>query len=540
MAKAATLKKVVVVPVNTMDSLDGIPQIQKKRVAAYCRVSTEHLEQKESYENQLRHYTRFIQNNPDWDFVDIYADEGISGTGTRLRADFNRMIKDARNGRMDLILVKSISRFSRNTLDLLKYIRELKSLGIAVYFEKENINTLESSGEVFLTIFSSIAQDESRNISENSRWGILKGFQNGKVFCNTTRFLGYDKDEQGELVINKTEAEIVQRIYEEYLNGKSYQAIAKGLMQDKIKTITGGTKWWDSSITIILTNEKYYGALLQQKTVTVDFLTHKRVKNRGQVDQYLIEDNHEPIIPKEMFDAVQKEKERRAKLKGNVIGDRKKYSSKYPLSGKVFCGCCSANFKRRTWNSNNKSMKVVWQCRTYVAQGKDACDAKAVDERVLQDAFIRMFNRIHEQKDGFIRTLKSNIEMVLSKRNGHELQQEIDKQMEQLKDDLKGLVSLKLRNQIDEMVYVEENSRISKELDVLRQQKLKLEQDNDQKALIKDRVDEIIQVLSLRQHLLKKFDDDIFNALVEKITILSPAHFVFTLKSGLEIDEFEE
>ncbi|AIQ11341.1 recombinase family protein [Paenibacillus durus] len=534
---AKVLKKVVVVPVRTIDSVDGIPQIQKKRVAAYCRVSTDSEEQKESYTNQVNYYTSHIYNNAEWEMGEIYADEGITGTNTKNRTQFNRMIQDARNGKIDLILVKSISRFSRNTLDLLKYVRELKGLGVAVLFERENINTLDTTGEVLLTILSSLAQDESRNISENSRWGILRGFQNGKVFCNTTRFLGYDKDEHGELVINEQEAEIVRRIYEEYLDGKSYQAIADGLMRDQIKTATGGDTWWDSSITLILTNEKYYGALLQQKTVTVDFLTHKRIKNRGQEQQYLIEDNHEPIVSKEMFDSVQKEKDRRARLKGNVIGDRKKYSSKYPLSSKVFCGCCGANFKRRTWNSNNPSKKVVWQCRTYVNEGKEVCDAKSVDEQGLQNAFVRVFNRMYENKEAFIQTLKANIESVLTKRAGQEPLLEIARHIEQFKSDLKGLVNLKLRNQIDEAVYNEENVRISGELNELRQQKILLEKDNDRKTQIKDRVDEMIQVLSLRQDVLIQFDDNLFNALVEKITILSPAHFIFTMKSGLNIDE---
>ncbi|NHN34835.1 recombinase family protein [Paenibacillus agricola] len=537
---AKVLKKVVVVPVRSLDMVDGIQQIHKKRVAAYCRVSTDSEEQRESYENQVRHYTQHIEGNSNWDLVDIYADEGISGTNTKDRVQFKRMIEDARAGKIDLILTKSISRFSRNTMDLLKYVRELKSLGIAVLFEKENINTLESSGEVFLTIFSSIAQDESRNISENSKWGIQKGFANGKVHCNTTRFLGYDKDKEGELIINESEAVIVRRIYEEYLEGKSYQAIATGLMKDEIQTVTGNVKWWDSTITIILTNEKYYGALLQQKTITVDFLSHKRVKNHGQEQKYLIEDNHDPIISKEMFELVQKEKERRAYLKGNIMGDRKKYSSKYALSGKVFCGCCNANFKRRTWNSNNISKKVVWQCRTYVNEGKEACDAKAVDEYVLQDAFVRVFNRMHENKDGFIRTLNANIEAILSKREGHESLIKVEQSIEQLKSDLKGLVNLKLRDNIDEIVYNEENTRISSELDKLRQKKAMLEKDMDQKAQIESRVNEIIQVMNARQDLLEQFDDDIFNALVEKITILSPTHYLFTLKSGLEIDEYEE
>ncbi|KJD42333.1 recombinase family protein [Paenibacillus terrae] len=537
MAQAATAKKVVIVPIKTMDIVEGIQPIQKKKVAAYCRVSTDSEEQKESYTNQVNHYTQYIQNNLEWEMADIYADEGITGTSTKNRTHFNRMIQDARNGKLDLILVKSISRFARNTLDLLKYVRELKSLGVAVFFERENINTLDTTGEVLLTILSSLAQDESRNISENSRWGILRGFQNGKVFCNTNRFLGYDKDEHGELVINEPEAEIVRRIYEEYLDGKSYQAIARGLMRDDIKTVTGGDTWWDSSITLILTNEKYYGALLQQKTVTVDFLTHKRIRNKGQEQQYLIENNHEPIVSKELFEAVQKEKERRAKLKGSVMGESKRYSSKYALSSKVYCGCCGAIFKRRTWNSNNPSKKVVWQCKTYVNEGKAACDAKSVDEQALHSAFVRLFNRMYENKKGFMKTLKANIESVHSSKVGQEPLLDIEGQMQQLKSDLKELVNLKLRNQIDEAVYEEETNRLSSELNELRQQKLTLEQEHEQQAKIKERVDEIIQVLNLREDVLEQFDDNLFNALVEKITILSPARFVFTLKSGMDIDE---
>ncbi|MCI1693310.1 recombinase family protein [Aneurinibacillus aneurinilyticus] len=530
-------KVVKIIPVKPADVVEGVPKKIKKRVCAYCRVSTDSEEQKESYENQLNHYTRYIQSNPDWEFVDIYADEGISGTNTKNRTEFKRMIQDAREGKIDLILTKSISRFSRNTMDLLKYVRELRSKGIAVLFEKENINTLDSAGEVFLTIFSSIAQDESRNISENSRWGIVKGFQNGKVFCNTTRFLGYDKDEDGELIINEEEAKIVRRIYQEYLEGKSYQAIANGLEADGIKTATGNTKWWDSTITGILTNEKYYGALLQQKTITVDFLTHKRVKNIGQERQFFIEENHEPIISKEIFDKVQKEKERRALLKGNVKGERKKYSSKYAFSGKVYCSKCGNTHKRRTWNSNNTSRKVVWQCKTYINEGKDACNAKAVDEQVLQDAFVRVFNRMKADKDGFIETLHDNIEKVLAKRAGATAIQDIESKMEQLKSDLRGLVQLQVRGQIDEEVYNEEQSRMSQELDELRKRRLELDKEQHGKEQYKQRVQEIIQTIQSKQGLLEKFDDDIFNALVEKIEVLSPAHFVFILKSGMKVEE---
>ncbi|WP_025683648.1 recombinase zinc beta ribbon domain-containing protein, partial [Paenibacillus maysiensis] len=258
---------------------------------------------------------------------------------------------------------------------------------------------------------------------------------------------------------------------------------------------------------------------------------------KGQEQQYLIEDNHEPIVSKELFEAVQKEKERRAKLKGNVMGDSKRYSSKYALSSKVYCGCCGAIFKRRTWNSNNPSKKVVWQCKTYVNEGKAACDAKSVDEPILHSAFVRLFNRMYENKKRLIKTLKANIESALSSKVGQEPLLDIEGQMQQLKSDLKELVNLKLRNQIDETVYDEETNRLSNELNELRQQKLTLEQEHEQKAQLKERVDEIIQVLSSQQDILEQFDDNLFNALVEKITILSPAHFVFTMKSGMDIDE---
>ncbi|WP_235332361.1 zinc ribbon domain-containing protein [Paenibacillus terrae] len=234
---------------------------------------------------------------------------------------------------------------------------------------------------------------------------------------------------------------------------------------------------------------------------------------------------------------MQKEKARRAKLKGGVMGDSKRYSSKYALSSKVYCGCCGAIFKRRTWNSNNPSKKVVWQCKTYVNEGKAACDAKSVDEQVLHSAFVRLFNRMYENKERFIKTLKANIESALSSRVGQEPLLDIEGQMQQLKSDLKELVNLKLRNQIDEIVYDEETNRLSSELNEIRQQMLILEGGDIRRKKIKERVDEIIQLLNSRQDILEQFDDKLFNALVENITILSPAHFVFTLKSGMSIDE---
>ncbi|WP_274377559.1 recombinase zinc beta ribbon domain-containing protein [Desulfotruncus arcticus] len=287
----------------------------------------------------------------------------------------------------------------------------------------------------------------------------------------------------------------------------------------------------------MLTNEKYYGDALLQKTYTIDFLTHKRVENKGYVQKVLIEKNHEPIIPKEVFEMVQDEKERRALLKGNLVGDRHKYTSKYAFSGKIYCGKCGNTFKRRTWNSTSKYKKIVWQCKTYIVDGKGACDAKAVGEQVLMDAFVKVFNRINENKDAFIKTLTDNIEKVLSERKTDKEINALDSQIEKIKNELKGLIKFQIQNNLDEDVYKEEYIRISKELEELRRRKAQLEKENSLKDDYRKRVDEIIQVLAGRQGLLEEFDDKIFNALVEKIEVLTPTHFIFVLKSGMRVEE---
>ena len=253
-----------------------------------------------------------------------------------------------------------------------------------------------------------------------------------------------------------------------------------------------------------------------------------------------IEQNHESIISKEMFDRVQDEKERRALLKGNLVGDRHRYTSKYPFSGKVICGNCGNTFKRRTWNSKSKYKKVVWQCKTYVVDGRSACDAKAVDEQVLMDAFVRMFNRINENKDGFIKTLIDNIEKVLAETASNQLVEEIDNKIEVLKEDLKGFIKLQVRNQIDDAVYNEEYNRISTELEELREQRAEYDRQNNIGRDYRERLNVIIETLNGQQGLLVEFSDGIFNALVEKIEVISPTHFVFELKSGMRVEEIVE
>ena len=321
----------------------------KLRVAAYCRVSTDTEEQETSYETQVSHYTEYINSHEGWQLAGIFADDGISGTNTKKREQFNKMIDECMAGNIDMVITKSISRFARNTLDCLKYIRQLKEKNIAVWFEKEHINTMDAKGEVLITIMASLAQQESQSLSQNVKLGIQYRYQQGKVQVNHNRFLGYTKDENGNLVIDPEQAEVVRRIYREYLEGYSMKSIALHLEQDGILTGAGNTKWYDSTINKILRNEKYMGDALLQKTVTTDFLTKKRVKNNGFLPQYYVEDDHEAIIPKELFMQVQEELIRRRNVHRSPSGKKRIYSGNNCFSQIIVCGECGDLYRRVHW-----------------------------------------------------------------------------------------------------------------------------------------------------------------------------------------------
>ena len=334
-----TTRNVTVIPARKrIGNSANAEELPKLRVAAYCRVSTDSEEQATSYEAQIEHYTNYIKSNPEWELAGIFADEGITGTNTKKREEFNRMIEECMQGKIDMIITKSISRFARNTLDCLKYIRQLKEKNIPVYFEKENINTLDSKGEILLTIMASLAQQESQSLSQNVKLGIQYRYQQGKIHINHNRFLGYTKDKDVNLVIVPEEAEIVKRIYREYLEGSSMLQIARGLEADGILTGAGNPRWHTSTINKILRNEKYIGDALLQKTYTVDFLSKKRVPNNGIVPQYYVENSHEPIIPREIFMQVQEQLVKRRWVHISKNGKKRNYSNNHPLSQMVFCG----------------------------------------------------------------------------------------------------------------------------------------------------------------------------------------------------------
>jgi len=530
MANINISKKVQVLqPVQKLVLEEDENKSNIKKVCAYCRVSSDSNEQMESYNAQVSEYTKTITDNPDWELVDIYADAGISGTNVKHRLAFNRMIRDCENGKIDLIITKSISRFARNTVDCLKHVRDLKNIGVEVFFEKENIYSFDSKMELVLTMLSSIAQEESRNISENTKWGLRKRFRDGVTVCNTKRFLGYDKDKNGNLVINEEQAKIVRRIFREYLDGKGYAAIARGLEADGIITIAGKAKWWDSTIRGVLENEKYYGELLLQKTVTVDYLTKKRVNNDNLEPMYRIDNNHDPIISKEMFDLVQQERKRRFEITRGRNEDRRKYSNKYGFSGKLYCEKCGKTLKRRHWNVGTKSEKIVWQCNSYI-RGVKNCSEKAVDDLTLKRAFVQLYNDMVVDKGSFFKIFLENINKVISKESKVLEINKITESIGLLEQDLSELVQLKLRKQIEDKYYNKEYERITLELEKVSAKKDRLEMQHLDDVKYKDKLSAISKIVDNGDEPLTEFDDDLFVALIDKVIIKSPNHFIFILE----------
>ena len=404
------------------------PEMERKklRVAAYARVSTDTDEQEGSYEAQVNHYTTLIQNNPDWEFAGMFADDGISGTQAKKRPEFLRMIEECEKGEIDMIITKSISRWARNTLDSLTYIRKLKDLGIPVIFEKENINTTDASGELLLTIMASIAQQESLSISQNTKIGIRYKFQEGIGRLNTAIFLGLELGSKpGEYVVNPEQATVARRIYREFLEGYSPAMVADHLNRDGIQTPSGNGQWYASSIASILSNEKYCGDMLFQKYYVEDFLTHKTVKNTGQLPQYYVEDHHEPIVPKKVYFQTQGELMRRGALKDDPTKIR--FGSTKALCRRLICPICGRPLKRV-----QRGKYVDWRCRyqngTAISNRRatvSACGCRVVSEGEAEDAIVTAFNKLPEYREALIRK-QAEIQMGELKR--------IDCLMEQSKE----------------------------------------------------------------------------------------------------------
>ena len=375
------------------ETLMPLNSLAKRRVAAYARVSSDSDEQYTSFEAQVDYYTKYIANHPEWEYAGIYTDEGISGTNTKHRDGFNRMVKDALGGKIDLIITKSVSRFARNTVDSLTTIRELKEHNVEVFFEKENIYTLDSKGELLITIMSSLAQEESRSISENVTWGVRKRFSDGNFSLGYKSFLGYEKGEDGRPKIVEEEAKIIKLIYGLFLDGYSTRQIAEELNSRGIRTPSNRvkkdgtlTKWKSSVVQSILKNEKYKGEAILQKTYTTNFLTHESKKNNGLLPQYHVKNSHKAIIPIEEWEMVQVEYERRIKLNG-------KYSFSSMFSTKLICGDCGGFYGQKVWHSTDKYRRFIFRCNDKF-DNQIKCQTPTIKESQIKAAFVESFNML--------------------------------------------------------------------------------------------------------------------------------------------------
>lgn len=531
---APSEQKIIVIPAKNREE---IKQTDKcLRVAAYCRVSTDQEEQESSYEAQISYYTDKIWKNADWKMAGIFADEGITGTQAKKRPEFLKMIKLCRQRKIDLILTKSLSRFARNTVDSLNYIRELKSLGVAVIFEKENINTLETETEMMLTIMSCFAQAESESISKNVSWGIRQSFKNGNVPMQYARLLGYRKGTDGNVEIIPDEAEVVKEIFRCYLDGMSLDMIVHSLNEKGLTTKGSNSPYRKEVVKRILTNEKYTGDALLQKTFVTDCITKKTRKNNGELPMYLVKNHHEPIISHADFNRVQEEMARRSSKQ--VIadklakGEQGKYSAKYALSELLICGECGTHYRRVTWTAKGFK-EIKWRCISRIQYGKKKChNSPTVDEQALHRAIVSTINEFCEVKEDVAKVLRDSITDVLDTNlNGSvaAAQQRID----ELAHNIDELIRLATVPETAENA-MSDISKFSEEMKALRE----FIENEKQKTAVSEgnseQLNEVLKRLENEDFTLTKYDDVAVRQLIERVTVESKDTITVRFKGGFE------
>lgn len=525
----AIVRKVTVIPAVDVFIPTNIESNSRlKRVAAYARVSTENEEQLSSYEAQVDHYTRYIKaNNAEWEFVEVYADEGISATSTKKRDGFNRMIIDALEGKIDLIITKSVSRFARNTVDTLTTVRKLKDKGVEVYFEKENIYTLDSKGELLITIMSSLAQEESRSISENVTWGQRKRFADGKVSLPYKQFLGYEKGEDGLPMIVESEAKTVRLIYKLFLEGKATSWIAKYLTEHKISSPAGKDKWQETTVRSILKNEKYKGDAMLQKSFTVDFLTKKKKINKGEIPQYYVENSHPAIITSEVFDLVQAEFENRKNSKGLRTGGS-------CFSGKVICGECRNFYGNKTWHSTSKYRKIVWRCN-HKYENDEKCKTPHINEDKLKELFIKAFNELVENKDEILRDYKEIIKVLCDNSKLEEEKQQLENEAEVLIELLKKHIEKNAHTALKQEEYENKYSELTNKYEALKGKIEEMEKNIFNQKIKFNNMKEFIGGVEKCDNLITEFDEGLFNNIVDRIIVNTNEAIEIKLKDGMVV-----
>lgn len=516
------MKKVTKISQNTAD----LTEQAKLRVAAYCRVSTDSDEQLESLDTQIKHYESYINANPEWEFAGVYYDEGITGTKKEKRPELLRMIADCESIKIDLIVTKSISRFARNTTDCLELVRKLLDLGVFIYFEKENINTGSMESELMLSILSGLAENESFSIAENNKWAIKRRFQNGTYKISYPPY-GYDNVD-GEMIINKSQAEIVRLIFSEILAGKGTNKIADDLNRRKIPTKKGG-RWTSTTILGMVGNEKYTGDIVFQKTYTDEHFN--RHNNHGEKDQYLIQNHHEPIISHEEFEAAQDIIEQRGKEK-RLEKQSKKYQNRYPFSGKIICGQCGGTFKRRTHTSGKHP--YAWCCSTHIADIKK-CSLKYIPECDFEYAFVTMMNKLIFGHETVLKPLLTSLRGMDSDETMENIRT-IDKKLEENEKQRNVLVGLITKGYLEPAVYNKSNNELLQEAERLRRQKESITRflNNDFQNL--SEVSALLQYAS-KASMLTSFDGELFNRYVERVLVYSREEIGFELKCGITLKE---
>lgn len=515
------------------------------KVAAYARVSTDKEDQKNSYESQLKYYMEKMNANPKWIATQVYADEAISGTQDYKRSDFMRMIHDALNEKFDLLLTKSISRFARNTVDTLSYVRKLKEKNVAILFEEENINTLEMSGELLLTILSSVEQQESETISSHVKLGLKMKMQRGEL-VGFHGCYGYDYDKLTKtLTVNEEEKKVIQYIFGRFAQGAGTTMIAKELTEARIPTRRGNPIWCETVIRKIIKNEKYKGDLLQGKTFTVDPITHRRLENMGEEQKYLIEKNHEAIIDDETWDKVQEILPKRSESynKGTRNGT---FRRMYAFSGITYCAFCGRLVTRKNWVSSTKNKKA-WYCSTAIKQGRKYCrDSKPIPEKVIEKCFLDAYRVLRADKATIIRNFMEKAEPILQENNSKEEIEKLNIQEHDLKERLKKLLDLKLDNTITEDAFKEKNHEIERKIKNIQKQIENKASTVNKEDNLKSKMEEIKNLLKSHD-IITEFDREVFDILVDKVIIgetdeegnKNPYVISFILKNSKKSDSDE-
>ncbi|MBR5309163.1 MAG: recombinase family protein [Clostridia bacterium] len=520
-------KNVTVIPA-TRNMHKGISTASKtkRKVAGYARVSTDSDEQFTSYEAQVDYYTNYIKSRPEWEFVGVYTDEGISALNTKKRDGFNRMVADALNGKIDLIVTKSVSRFARNTVDSLTTVRKLKDKGIEVYFEKENIWTMDSKGELLITIMSSLAQEESRSISENVTWGQRKRFADGKVSMPYKQFLGYRKGANGLPEIVPEEAEIVRRIYRMFINGKSPSYIARQLTSEGIPTPGKKKVWQSSTVESILANEKYKGDARLQKKFTTDYLTKKMKVNEGEVPQYYVENSHPAIIDPTEWEMVQGEILRRKNAP-------KRTSCNSPFSGKVICGDCGEWFGPKVWHSTDQYRRVIWQCN-HKFKGEKKCTTPHLTEDALKEYSVIALSFLVENREALIEDGRI-IKKTLSDHT------EIDAEIRSVTEEIEIVARMIEKTIADNAItalnqdeYNKTYESLTERYEALKKRYTALTRQRDEKKFKADVLSGFLFELSELDLLDTEWSDSRFHAIVERITVHNDGRLVFTFCNGSE------